>query len=229
MDLKPVIWISSVDHLKSYDEIIKNNRPPSTYFSSGEVTFRANELSYHSIEIADTLFNKFILLRKQHNLKELSFVLKPSNIKSIKWYGYKYPNKFGTWKCIRILCNEEVMGGDFLISADGFNNTMNLFEMLNQFKDGLEVTTSLKDLSNSKMILVSYSSVVLFLLLFSQFSIPFIERFNLDILFLILFLILGLILIISFIWYLINLRQSSKLRNQFINIFFHYLDDFFAL
>lgn len=70
MDLKPIIWISSVDHLEEFNEIIrkgtfknkffysypapegfpKTNRLPLTYFSNGEIQLTDNELSYQSNE-----------------------------------------------------------------------------------------------------------------------------------------------------------------------------------
>lgn len=100
----------------------------------------------------------------QYNLRELSFNLKPSEIKSIEWYDYKNHSNNRTWQWIRIICEEYVLNGDFLISVEGKSNTRRLFEMLNQFKDGSEITTSLKDYFNIKTILLGYIGFILLML-----------------------------------------------------------------
>lgn len=235
MDLKPIALISSVEHLKLYDEIIKNatfkdkffynypmpdyfpqaNNQPIGYFSSGEITLRKDEIAYQSKEIKIGSFRKHFL-SKINNLEELSFVLNPSQIKSVEWYYYKHPREFTKRRFIRIICDKNVMDGDFLIRIDGESN-YRLFKMLTQFKDGLEITTSLKDI-NVKMIYLGYFGLFLFILSFIVMRIPY-ETFRsygdtLGITPAFIIIPALIILIISFLWYL------TKLNNR--KVYFHW-------
>ncbi len=237
MDLKPIIWISSVDHLEEFDQILKDatfkekffynypmsddfsriNKQPLVYFSQGELIFQADEISYQFNKFKDNLFNKYFTGTPQ-NLKELSFELKQSDIKSIEWHDYKHPRAFLKWQWIRIICDKEIMDGDFLICVDGRSNTQRLFKMLNQFKDGLEVKTSLKDLSNSKMFYVFYSGI--FLLIISIFLLQYpygAYSFGMDIVYwgILMMVSAFLIIFIFSIWCLAILNESSKFKNRF--------------
>jgi hypothetical protein len=164
MNLKPTIWISSASHLEAFDALIKatpswkkfsgfydipndfpyikqfSTRTPITYFSKGEIAFKANKLRYNALKAENNYLNNYCNLNDK-----LSFVLNRSSIKSIEWYPYKRKSwRRFKWNWIKIYCNEDVQGGDFLICADGVNNTNKLFEMLNQFKEGQTISTSLK-------------------------------------------------------------------------------------
>lgn len=159
MDLNDTFWISSVNHLDNYTEIIKSsfflermfksyNLPegfpkarnrPLIYFSRGEITIKKDELVYNSFSNFNSKVYK--------NLKEdLSFVLTRSSIKSIEEYSFKEFNKYGlfwrfnTQNWIRIKCNENILGGDFLICIDSVKNTHKLFIMLKQFLASQEGT-----------------------------------------------------------------------------------------
>lgn len=158
MEIKQ-IWISSINHLDAFTEIrinaplwrkligfyeIPDNFPlvksfyifgfPVVFFSEGNLVLEDNNLTYKSFE------KKSILLSKYSNLKnDLSFKIKISDIKSIQWYQHK--NAFIDYyhiKWIRIRCNENILGGDFLVCVGGngpfmnkiTKNTENLFEKL---------------------------------------------------------------------------------------------------
>lgn len=160
MNIKPV-WISSINHLDVFSEIwltaprwrkllgfykIPNNFPivksfyifkfPIVFFSEGNLRLKDNNLSYNSFE------EKNSFLRNYSNLiNDLSFEIKISNIKSIQWYQHK--NAFINYyqiKWIRIICDENTLGGDFLICVGGNGpfmnkintNTENLYEKLSQ-------------------------------------------------------------------------------------------------
>ncbi|MCC7550700.1 MAG: hypothetical protein KO316_04240 [Methanobacterium sp.] len=173
MDLKPTIWISSIDHLDEFQQILDNastwkkmfgydipdgfpnmGRGPLRYFSQGEITFKNDNIIYK----ASSEENRFLL--PYNNLKEdLLIVLNRSKIKSIEAYSQKGP--FVNWKWIKITCDEDIMGGEFLICADGSDNTVNLFEMLTQFKKSQTITTNLKDFSGTKIVLLGYIGAIL--------------------------------------------------------------------
>lgn len=134
MDLRPVIWISSVNHLEKYKEIVESSsfwnggfirntpndfpkieRTPLLYFSQGEITVENNtKLRFNAIKVK----NRF---SPYYNLNDdLSFSLTHSTIKSIEWYHFKKAYRRHYKKWIRIICNEDIMGGDFLIRAGGY-------------------------------------------------------------------------------------------------------------
>ncbi len=158
MDIKPV-WISSISHLDAFTEIwinaplwrkllgfyeIPDDFPlvklyhifgfPVVFFSEGNLVLEDNNLAYESFE------KKSILLNKFSNLKsDLSFKIKISDIKSIQWYQHKYAFiNYYHIKWIRIICDENTLGGDFLICIGGngpfmnkiTKNTEDLFEKL---------------------------------------------------------------------------------------------------
>lgn len=175
MDLRPTIWISSISHLENYGKIVNSasfrekfvynyNLPsdfpriknvPSLYFSRGEVKIKNGNLIY-------TAFMEKNNSNGYYNLQDnLSFTLNHSNIKSIKHYHYK--NAFGRsnrhW--IRIICNEDIIGGDFLICADSVHNTENLFKILNQIKEFQEVTVSLTNDTAETFVLLGYVGIIL--------------------------------------------------------------------
>ncbi len=232
MDLKPVIWISSVDHLENYYEILRNasikdrlfsnynmpeefsrvSRRPLTYFSIGEIVFEG-ELLYHSIELEKTLFNKYFT-SIPHNLKEVSFVLKPYEIISIDFYHFQDNNKSYTKReWIRIICDEKILGGDFLICVDGVSNTKRLFEMITQFKKGLGVSTTLEDLSNTKMIFWGYVGIVMLLLTaILNFIATVTETYNgITTSVILLFIATGFILSIrTQRWFMKNFKEGSR-------------------
>lgn len=175
MDLKPIIWISSINHLKKYEKIIKStpfrkkffyeyNMPddfpkikkqPLVYFSRGEVTLKNETLTYEA-------FDGKIGTHNVYNLKNhISFTLNRSSIETMAKYHFK--NAFGRnqrhW--IRITCDEAIMGGDFLICADNVGNTNRLFKMLKQLKEGQTPSTSLTDYSANKFVLIGYVGIIL--------------------------------------------------------------------
>ena len=183
MDLKPEIWISSISHLEDVGAIVKDvplrtklfgfydmpdnfpfmklnriRKSPLVYFSKGEINFEHDKLRYNAIKRGSYLLNSF------HNLNEdLSFIINRSNIKSIEWYPYGIASVRKireNW--IRITCNEDILGGDFLICANGISNNRILFEMLKQFKEGQAVSESLIDFSGSIMPFLGYIGIVLF-------------------------------------------------------------------
>lgn len=53
------------------------------------------------------------------------------------------------------------MGGDFLICTDSVPNTGNLFKILNQLKEGQEVTASITNDSAKKIVLAGYVGITL--------------------------------------------------------------------
>ncbi|MBI5679441.1 MAG: hypothetical protein HZC47_00875 [Methanobacterium sp.] len=250
MDLKPTIWISTIDHLELYNEIIKSgtfknkffynypapedfpktNKLPLTYFSSGEVIFKGNELLYRSIEVEKNSFKKYVM-GSQYNLIKLSFILKPSNIKSIEQYSYKNPSNKRKWNWIRVICDEDMMDGDFLISVDGKSNTKKLFEMLNQFKENQTVSVSLNDLSDSAIPMLGY--IGLFLLLISSVLDLIVTATygtingNIGGPIVAGLLLLAMILIFtSMIWYLTKINENSKIQYHwqlFLGILFIYI------
>ena len=183
MNLRPEIWISSTNHLEAVSAIVKdiplrkrlfgfydmpNNFPfvklhrtrksPLAYFSKGEIIFEHDTLHYNSIKKKNYLLNSY------YNLNDdLSFIINRANIKSIEWYPYEIASVRKireNW--IRITCNKDILGGDFLICANGISNNRILFEMLNQFKESQTVSESLIDFSGSIMPLLGYIAIVLF-------------------------------------------------------------------
>ena len=183
MDLKPEIWISSTSHLEAvsamakdiplrkklfgfYDmpdnfpfiKLYRTLKSPLVYFSKGEISFEHGTFHYNALKGGNYLLNSF------HNLNEdLFFIINRSNIKSIEWYPYEMGSVRKireNW--IRITCNEDILGGDFLICANGISNNRILFEMLNQFKEGHAILESLIDFSGSIMPLLGYIAIVLF-------------------------------------------------------------------
>lgn len=239
MDLKPVIWISSLNHLENYKELVEStsfwkggfirNTPddfpriektPLLYFSQGELTVENNtQLDFKAFKIGNRLSGNY------HNLKDdLSFTLTHSNIKSIEWYNFKkaYPKHLQNW--IRIFCDDNIMDGDFLIRVDGTKNTKNLFEMLHQLKEGQIISTSLTDLSDTKMVSVGYTGAIL-LLISAVINIVFNLMYgtiNGNIggpisVFLMIFAIM--LLIWSITWFINKSKEYSKIKNQFQLIF----------
>lgn len=237
MDFKPTILISSTNHLDTFDAVLKAtsslkkffgfynvpddfpaikpyhaNKAPLAYFSKGEVNFRHDTLHYNALKGND-------LLNSYWNLNEdLSFVLNRFNINSIEWFSYERMSlrKF-KWKWIRITCNEDILGGDFLICADGVTNTKKLFEMLNQFKESNVVSVSLNDFSGSKIPLIGYIALIL---LFINVILDLIVTATYGTInytiwgpILVIILLLAMVLFfISLIWYLIKIKENSKIR-----------------
>lgn len=174
MDLKPTIWISSINHLDAFNEIVKvtpswrkllgiskipsdfpnRNKSAIVYFSQGELLFKKDKIIYNAVKA------KKRFLYSYNNLNnDLSFELNHSNIKSIEWYTARH--WLTNWKWIRITCDNEILGGDFLICADGIKNTKNLFEMFNQFNEGLEISTSLTEFSGTWLLLGYIGAILL--------------------------------------------------------------------
>lgn len=238
MDLKPEIWISSTNHLEAVNSIIKNtpswkrnllgvyNLPcdfpsvklnhagtrPLMYFSNGELTFKNDKLYYTALKSEDNLLNNY------YNLNDnLSFELISSNIKSIEWCPHKttFVGKI-KWNWIRIKCNEDTLDGDFLICADGDTNTENLFEMLNQFKEGQTISVFLNDFSDSKMPILGHISMILLIIaivldLIITATYGTINNIWGPIVVGTLFLSF-LFIFISMIWYLTKMKENSKIR-----------------
>jgi len=246
MDLKPTIWISSIDHLETYEKIVKSasfrekffynyqippgfpriKNQPSIFFSCGKVTFEDDKLIYRAFDEKSSPYKDSVYKDLQD---DLSFILNRSTIKSIEKYHFKYG--FGRYKrhWIRITCSDDIMSGDFLIATDNIGNTTRLFKMLNQVKEGRKVTVSLTDYSAETFVKAAYLGVILLyipLFLRIMFTlIPISEFGNLTgpltdsialSLFFILF-ILPYLLIFSFLFYLI-IGSNEKTRYHFNRI-----------
>lgn len=184
--------------------------------------------------------NKF--LSSYSDLKDLSFALNRSDIKSIELYSYKaigwYPQKHSLikWKWIRIVCNENILDGDFLICVDGVDNTKLLFEMLNQFNEFHAISTTLKDFSNTKMVKIGYMGMILLFISLTTHLISSILygtiNVNIGGPITVISLFLGFLLfIIASICALTKIRQNTKILYHmqlicFISIF-SYLISFF--
>ncbi len=231
MDLSPTIWISSIDHSKRFKEIVGSKRfwqylgisnipddfpiidnKPLLYFSKGELTLKNKEISYNASKVKKGLFTNY------HNLKEdISFVLTSSDIKSIEWYQYEkvFPKHLRKW--IRITCDASILGGDFLIRADGIKNTENLFKILNQLKEG-QITTSLKSLS-SGWILMGYIGVILYFIGNVLDWIYHLIYGTLNVTggsIIVILIPLGMLLYFIFvIWTFSGLKLNSKVRKHF--------------
>ncbi len=237
MDLKPEIWISSTNHIKAFDTLQETHqswkkyfgfynvpddfpfmkqlgaRIPIVYFSKGEVSFKDDKLHYNALKEKNKLLMSYCSLDN-----DLSFVLNHSNIKSIGWclYERKSLRKF-KWNWIRITCNEDILGGDFLICADGVGNTKKLFEMLNQFKEGQNVSTSLNDYSNSKIPMIGYIGLLL-LIVSSVLNLIITATYGTinDSIWgpiAVLTLLLSFILIFTSMgWYLTKINENSKIQ-----------------
>lgn len=178
MDLESAIWISSINHLEdivkvikssSFSEILLRNfslpegfprakNKPCVYFSRGDLTIKDDSLEYNSFDDSDS---------KYQNLKEdLSFVLNRSNIKSFEKYSFKEFHPFGligtvyiqNW--IRIICDDDILGGDFLIGSDSVKNINKLFKMLEQLTEGQQVTERL-EINSEKYVLIGYFGIIL--------------------------------------------------------------------
>ncbi|BDZ68587.1 hypothetical protein [Methanobacterium ferruginis] len=178
MDLESVIWISSINHLddivkliksSSFSEILLRNfslpegfprakNKPCAYFSRGDLTIKDDALEYNSFDDSDS---------KYQNLKEdLSFVLNRSNIKSFEKYPFKEFHPYGligtvyiqNW--IRIICDDDILGGDFLIGSDSVRNINKLFKMLEQLTEGQQVTERLET-NSEKYVLIGYFGIIL--------------------------------------------------------------------
>lgn len=248
VDLSPTIWISSVKHLELYRQIMEsttlrekfsghypvpnsfpyiklnfNGKRPSLFFSRGDLTLKNDKITYHAIKGEDWLFETYRYLDDS-----LSFELSDSNLKSIEWYPHeKLSRGLFKWKWIMIKCDGKVMDGDFLICADGSENTKTLFEMLSQFKNGQKVTASLNDPSATRMVSWSYIGIILFVI-----------YLILDLIFELIYgtingniggpLVVGVILLADFfifcsmIWFVLNGKENSKIAHQarfFIFIF----------
>lgn len=190
MDLESVIWISSVDHLDGLVKIIKsssfseillrnfdlpdgfprNKNKPLVYFSRGDLTIKDDALEYNSFDDSDS---------KYHYLKEdLSFVLNRSNIKSFEKYPFKEFHPYGlvgtvyiqNW--IRIICDDDILGGDFLIGSDSVKNINKLLKMLEQLTEGRPVTERL-EINSEIYVLLGYSGIIMvYLSLFLMWLIP---------------------------------------------------------
>ena len=153
------IWITSEEHLKKFSDItskthlgktmIKLNRIPKdfpkvkmyyflglpiVFFSKGEITLNDNLFEYKAIK------NNIGFLKSYSNLHdELNFKLEYFKVKSIEWYQHPdYFIKYYNIKWIKVICNEEILGGSFLMCVGGMGpsmqgiikNTEELFEML---------------------------------------------------------------------------------------------------
>jgi hypothetical protein len=192
MDLRPSIRISSLNHLGTYEKIVKSasfwekffynyhlpdgfpriKKQLSTYFSRGKVTFKDDKLIYTAFDEKSNSNKNSIY----HNLQnDLTFTLNRSRIKSIDKYHFKnaYGRSLRHW--IRITCDEDIMDGDFLISTDNVGNTDRLFKMLNHLKEGKEVTISLTDYSANKFIKAAYLGLIW---LYASFSLQIFLRLN---------------------------------------------------
>lgn len=237
MDLKPEIWISSTSHLKAVSAIVKDipfrkklfgfydmhdnfpfmklnriRKSPLVYFSKGKINFKQNTLHYNAIKKGSYLLNSF------HNLNNnLSFSINRSNIKSIEWYPYEMASVRKireNW--IRITCNEDILSGDFLICANGISNNRILFEMLNQFKEGQEVSESLIDFSGSIMPFLGYMAIVLFfatLIIFESYE-TLIGHMGDTMALIIIFILFGISPILFFTsqrWCLTKISENFKL------------------
>lgn len=244
MDLKPTIWISSIDHLKTYEKIVKSasfrekffskyqstpdfpkiRNQPSVFFSRGELTFEGDELIYRAFgEKSDS--DKDPVYKNLQN--DLSFALNSSNIKSIEKYHFKkgYGRNKRHW--IRIITNNRILGGDFLIATDNIGNTTRLFKILNQLKEGKNVTISLTDYSGEKFVKAAYLGVILLYIplilkiisrlihisIFRNLTWPIIDSIAL-VIFFILF-ILPFLLIFSFFFWLIFIGSNEKITYHF--------------
>lgn len=242
MDLKPIILISSIDHLETYEKIVKSasfrekffynyqippgfpmiKNQPSIYFSRGELTLEDDELIYGAFNEKSSSDKDSFYKNLQD---DLSFTLNRSNIKSIEKYHFK--RAFGRYNrhWIRITCIKDIMDGDFLIATDNIGNTTRLFKMLNQLKEGRNITVSLTDYSAKTFIKAAYLGVILLyipLFLRIMFTlIPISEFGNLTgpltdsialSLFFILF-ILPYLLIFSFLCFLI-IGSNEKIRQH---------------
>jgi hypothetical protein len=231
MDLSPTIWISSIDHSERFKEIVGSKRfwqflgvsnipddfptidnKPLLYFSRGELTLKNKEISYNTSKVKKGLFTNY------HNLKEdLSFVLTSSDIKSIEWYQYEkvFPKHNRKW--IRITCDASILGGGFLIRADGIKNTEKLFKILNQLKEG-QITTSLNTLS-SGWVLIGYMGVILYFIGNVLDWIYHLIYGTLNVTggsIVVILIPLGILLYIIFlIWSLSGLKQNTKVRKHY--------------
>ena len=105
MDLKPTIWISSIDHLETYEKIVKSasfrekffykyqlplgfpriKNMPSVFFSRGDLAVNDDESMYMAFEKSGS--NKDSVYKNLQN--DLSFTLNCSNIISIEKYHFK--------------------------------------------------------------------------------------------------------------------------------------------
>ncbi|BDZ71944.1 hypothetical protein [Methanobacterium petrolearium] len=178
MDLNSVIWISSVDHLDNFVKVIKSSffverlfgnfslpegfprakSNPLAYFSRGDVLIRDNNLMYNCFDDSDS--------EKYQYLKDdLSFILSSSNIESFEKYSFKEFSPYGlvgtvymqNW--IRIICDDNILGGDFLIGSDSVKNTSKLFKMLEQLTTGQEVTECLET-NSEKYVFMGYLGII---------------------------------------------------------------------
>ncbi|MFL0267412.1 hypothetical protein [Candidatus Clostridium radicumherbarum] len=154
------IWITSEEHLKKFSDIISKThldtkiiklckipkdfpkvriyyflKFPIVFFSKGEITLTENLFEYKAIK------NNIRFLKSYSNLNnELNFRLEYLKVKSIEWYQCPdYFIKYYNNKWIKVICNDEVLGGSFLMCVGGIGpsmqgiikNTDELFKMLN--------------------------------------------------------------------------------------------------